>query len=142
MALCNGRWVGNILAPLLLFLVLLCLGTKKVTEEPWATEVGWRFLLGVGALPALLALRELFSATESHEYLMAKACGNRGRLQDVMNALKEEKYQKRLLGAAGGWFCFDLAFFGMVIFLPHVVHDLVDRDDEAHLGAPRSAPAA
>jgi PHS family inorganic phosphate transporter-like MFS transporter len=124
--------VGNILAPVLLFAVLLCLGTDKVTEEPWATEVGWRFLLGVGALPALLALYELLSASESHEYLTARAAGSRGRLQEVWDALQEDKYRRRLVGAAGGWLCFDVTFFGMAIFLPHVVHNVVDKDDEAY----------
>eukprot|EP00961_Rhodomonas_salina_P162704 2191361-Rhodomonas_salina.1 len=35
------------------FFILLLLGTDKVTQEPWATELGWRLVLGLGALPCL-----------------------------------------------------------------------------------------
>ena len=49
--------VGNILAPVLMLVVLILLGSDRVTEEPWATELGWRFLLGIGALPGIVALR-------------------------------------------------------------------------------------
>ena len=42
-----------------MFLVLVFLGTDRVTNEPWATEVGWRLLLAVGALPGMVVLKEV-----------------------------------------------------------------------------------
>ncbi len=128
--------VGNILAPVLMLVVLILLGTDRVTEEPWATELGWRFLLAIGALPGVVALKEiLFNSgtdSESHEYLNARGSGGVGRLRDVINALSpENKFRNRLIGCAGGWACFDACFFGFVIFLPHLVHDLLDKNDEA-----------
>lgn len=128
--------VGNILAPVLMFFVLLLLGTDRVTMEPWATEFGWRFLLGVGALPAVFALKEsLFSSgseSESNEYLDARVSSGVGKLKDVVNIISSDSvYRTRLIGCAGGWACFDACFFGVAIFLPHLVHDLIDKNDEA-----------
>ena len=131
--------VGNILAPMLMFVVLLLLGTDRVTQEPWATEAGWRFLLGVGALPGIFALKEiLFNSgtdSESNEYLDARTSGGGvGKLRDVINLIQNDTvYRNRLIGCAGGWACYDACFFGVAIFLPHLVHDLIDKNDEAQV---------
>jgi len=119
-----------------MFIVLVLLGTDRVTEQPWATEMGWRFLLAVGALPGVIALREIVTNSgtdsESNEYLDARASGGIGKLKDVVSSIRTEgKYRTRLIGCAGGWACYDACFFGVVIFLPHLVHDLIDKQDEA-----------
>ena len=131
--------VGNILAPVLLFVLLCLLGTDRVTREPWATELGWRFLLGIGALPGIVALKEIVvdsgTEAESNEYLDARASGGIGRLREIwavmFDSSSDSKYRTRLIGCAAGWAAFDMCFFGIVIFLPHVIHDLIDRNDEA-----------
>jgi len=129
--------VGNIMAPVLMFVILVLLGTDRVTQEPWATELGWRFLLGVGALPGVVALREIATNSgtdaESNEYLDARASGGIGKLKDVVSIISGENLtlRKRLIGTAGAWACFDACFFGVAIFLPHIVHDLIDKNDEA-----------
>jgi PHS family inorganic phosphate transporter-like MFS transporter len=129
--------VGNILAPVLMFLVLVLLGTDRVTQEPWATELGWRFLLGAGALPGVFALREIITNSgtdaESNEYLDARASGGIGKLKDVINVISGDNVtlRRRLMGTAGAWAAFDACFFGVAIFLPHIVHDLIDKNDEA-----------
>lgn len=120
---------GNILAPAISFFILLLLGTDKVTQEPWATELGWRLVLGLGALPCLVALRELVSEPDSHEFASARASGHKGRLNEVLRTLEDPSYRKRLIGCAAGWFCFDMSFFGIAVFLPHIVHDLIDKND-------------
>eukprot|EP00960_Hanusia_phi_P048298 758865-Hanusia_phi.AAC.1 len=122
--------IGNILAPVLMFVVLLLLGSENVTLNQTSTEAAWRFLLGVGAVPALFALREIMYSQESSEFLSIRATGFRSRLSDVLRTLSTDmKIRQRFIGAAGGWMCFDICFFGVAIFLPHIIHDLIDKDD-------------
>uniref|UniRef100_A0A6U5XVS8 Major facilitator superfamily (MFS) profile domain-containing protein n=1 Tax=Guillardia theta TaxID=55529 RepID=A0A6U5XVS8_GUITH len=122
--------IGNILAPVLMFIVLLFLGSENVTLNQTSTEVAWRFLLGAGAVPALVALREIMYSQESSEFLSIRATGFRSRLSDVMRTLSSDaKIRQRFIGAAGGWMCFDICFFGVAIFLPHIIHDLIDKED-------------
>uniref|UniRef100_K3WZD5 Major facilitator superfamily (MFS) profile domain-containing protein n=1 Tax=Globisporangium ultimum (strain ATCC 200006 / CBS 805.95 / DAOM BR144) TaxID=431595 RepID=K3WZD5_GLOUD len=111
-AVFSFQGVGQLLAPLVAYLVL---------EFGIGRTMGWRFLLGIGALPGLFVLQKAFNAKESatpHQSV-AEVCG-----PDLWNSLKEDvSLRHKLVGAAFGWFLFDITFYGNVIFTPIILED-------------------
>ncbi|CAE7548688.1 PHT1-11 [Symbiodinium natans] len=100
-------WQGpGQLAPYLLALPLLSLPPSQ-----GITSVQFRILLGIGAIPALVVL--LCSIYEEEHHSVARTPG-RGNLGDPRN-------WQLLVGTAGCWFLFDIAFYGTVIFSPEIL---------------------
>eukprot|EP00937_MAST-01D_sp_MAST-1D-sp2_P001851 g1851.t1 len=108
---------GAVLAPLVAFVVL------RVSSDP---RVAWRIFLIVGMLPALVVVRATYLSEESSEF-RAVAAQQRPSLVAQLGTLLKPAYASRLLGCALSWFLFDIAFYGLWIFMPSILSDIVPR---------------
>lgn len=110
-AVFSFQGVGQLLAPLAAYLLL---------ESGIARALGWRLLLAIGALPGLFVLQKAFNAKENAtSQNVPEVCG-----PDLWNALKDDvSLRHKLVGAAFGWFLFDITFYGNVIFTPIILED-------------------
>eukprot|EP00931_Biecheleriopsis_adriatica_P121663 TRINITY_DN96722_c0_g1_i1.p1 TRINITY_DN96722_c0_g1~~TRINITY_DN96722_c0_g1_i1.p1 ORF type:complete len:368 (-),score=63.52 TRINITY_DN96722_c0_g1_i1:15-1118(-) len=102
-------WQGpGSLSPYVLALPLL-----RLPHRQGITSLQFRVLLGVGALPAgVVLLASLFEGG---------AAVVRPGQEKLGQALKERRHWRVLIGTAGGWFLFDVAFYGTVIFSPTIL---------------------
>eukprot|EP00434_Breviolum_minutum_P005978 symbB.v1.2.005269.t2/scaffold286.1/size306100/8 len=87
---------------------------------PGQTGLQFRWVLGLGALPSLVALFASLptDATDATDATLS-------RREDLMQGFREAfgcpELQRRLLGTAGSWFLFDVAAYGTVVFTPHIL---------------------
>ncbi|CAE7566787.1 PHT1-7 [Symbiodinium pilosum] len=99
-------WQGpGQLAPYLLALPLL-----RLPPNQGITSVQFRVLLGIGAIPAAV----VFLCSVYEEHYPAASVPGRGNLRD-------KRHWQLLVGTAGCWFLFDIAFYGTVIFSPVIL---------------------
>ncbi|CAJ1381372.1 unnamed protein product [Effrenium voratum] len=85
---------------------------------PGDTSAQFRWILGLGALPALLAL--VAALPQQEKPLTPKA--------SLPEALSCPDVQRCLLGTAGSWFLFDTACYGTVIFTPQILSHIFGQD--------------
>ncbi|CAE7357407.1 PHT1-13 [Symbiodinium natans] len=90
-------------APYLVMLLLLVL-------LPGSTSSQFRLVLGLGALPAFLALSASWKEESAPP---VRAAGN---LSEALHS-----HRRTLIGTAGTWFLFDVAAYGTVIFTPRIL---------------------
>ncbi|KAH8056209.1 hypothetical protein JL722_7511 [Aureococcus anophagefferens] len=94
-------WQGpGMCAPYLLAVVL------RASLKSQQQGFQWRFLLGAGALPALAVV--LMSDATSD----APATGAAATNASLRDALRDAKVWKQFAGTGGGWFLYDIAFYG------------------------------
>tara|TARA_B110001452_G_scaffold263693_1_gene265529 strand:+ start:1039 stop:2604 length:1566 start_codon:yes stop_codon:yes gene_type:complete len=155
--------VANLVVPLLAWLLLLACGVPDTGSEKSANNgLAWRLLLGIGAVPGILLipfktgsnarvgnedkLQLNTSTTESSEPpldLEVRMLDNvvadvEATPTTLLQALKTRKYWGKLLGTAGGWFLFDITFYGNSLFQSTVLKQVF----HASKGAPTvGAPA-
>ena len=77
----------------------------------------------------MLVLKSVLSSPEDTSDSALKRAGGGGNWREIQEVLRDPKYLRRLIGCAGGWLCFDVCFFGVTIFLPHIMHSIVDKQD-------------
>jgi len=104
-------------APYLVALLLLLLPSSG-----YRTSLQFRLMLGLGALPSLVVL--LASAREDHKRPLVS--NNKSR--ELKLTFSDPSYAIKLLGAAGTWLLFDVAFYGTVIFAPSIMKDVFGDD--------------
>ena len=127
--------IGGIGAPVVAYLTL-----RFVTHSPAAA---WRVLLLFGALPVLVVLKDALGAKESAEFVAAQTAaakrgsgggggvvaapegGNVEAEEARLAVLLRPRYATRLLGTALSWFFFDIAFYGIIIFLPSIINSIL-----------------
>jgi len=103
-------------APYLLALALLSL--PPVDE---ITSWQFRIILGAGVLPAFVVLFAIAQEPDSGDGPQKP----KGQLGD---ALMDPEHWSTLVGTAGTWFLFDVAFYGMVIFAPTILENVFGAD--------------
>eukprot|EP00931_Biecheleriopsis_adriatica_P060179 TRINITY_DN36129_c0_g1_i1.p1 TRINITY_DN36129_c0_g1~~TRINITY_DN36129_c0_g1_i1.p1 ORF type:complete len:446 (-),score=89.28 TRINITY_DN36129_c0_g1_i1:16-1353(-) len=80
------------------------------------TSTQFRLVLGLGAVPALIALAATWGS------LQRPRSEQRQELSSgLQKALARPELQRKLLGTAGTWFLFDVAAYGTVIFTPRIL---------------------
>lgn len=100
-------------APYVLALLLL-----RLPRTAGVTSLQFRILLGAGALPALVVLVASLRESAAPGGQAPASRHERGKLRE---ALRNTRYRKALVGTAGTWFLFDVAFYGTVIFSPSIL---------------------
>lgn len=115
-AVFSFQGIGQLLAPLVTVLLL---------EFGLPRFVGWRVLLGVGALPGLFVLKQAFHAKEVVDHLPSgKPVHHDPAREDLWQRLSTDReLRDKFVGAALGWFLFDVTFYGNVIFTPIILED-------------------
>merc|ERR1712156_655876 len=48
----------------------------------------------------------------------------------LLQAVQTPRYFRKLIGTAGGWFIFDITFYGNALFAPTVLHSIFHTDGE------------
>lgn len=105
--------VGTVLVPLIGMICLYGFGTYegRVSFGQSVPGIAWRLILGLGALPGMILL--CFPAA-------TKPQGNSTGMT-FWQALGKREYWRSLIGCAGGWFLFDITFYGNTLFAPTVL---------------------
>ena len=118
------------MAPYLAALVLLHLPASSER-----TSIQFRLIFAIGAVPALVVLYGTFVEMRRQR----AAGGGRGGTgassgrpkshSSLLRALLDRKYGRLLVGTAGTWFIYDVAWYGIIIFTPHVLKDIFGEDN-------------
>lgn len=119
--------VGSVLVPLIGFLLIKIFGTpaERAGDDSsmygFGVGIQWRLLLGLGALPGILLAP--FKATKNTSTAQSNqaVAGTSAPQMSLMKALQTPQYLKKLVGTAGGWFIFDITFYGNTLFAPTVL---------------------
>jgi len=98
----------------------------------------WRLVLGCGAVPAVLVvLCTLWEIRVRDTVPAAKAVvttepsvEERQRLARKGRLLRDPKYQWRMIITGGGWFIYDVAFYGVSLFGGVIVNSIKTTDDD------------
>mmetsp|Transcript_27154 Transcript_27154/g.77083 ORF Transcript_27154/g.77083 Transcript_27154/m.77083 type:complete len:527 (+) Transcript_27154:1340-2920(+) len=98
----------------------VALALLRLPHKPGITSVQFRLLLALGALPAMVvslaSIREMRQMKAAHTTVEAPPPA--GGLQ---SALTDARHWKSLIGTAGTWALFDVAYYGTVIFTPMIL---------------------
>jgi len=115
--------VGALLVPIVGLFFLTVFGDPKQRQGA-LPGLSWRFLLGIGALPGILLAP---FKTQKKPTAVAAPAADAAPVQPqmtAMKALRTPKYLWKLCGTAGGWFIFDITFYGNVLFQPTVLKSI------------------
>jgi len=110
--------VGTLMVPLVGMVFLGIFGTYEDRHSAGTNFVGigWRFILGVGAVPGLILMP--FKATSGNA---ASETGAPSRSVSLIQVLRNARYWPSIIGCAGGWLLFDITFYGNTLFAPTVL---------------------
>mmetsp|Transcript_29426 Transcript_29426/g.62644 ORF Transcript_29426/g.62644 Transcript_29426/m.62644 type:complete len:497 (-) Transcript_29426:13-1503(-) len=115
--------VGTLLVPLVGMVFLYSFGTEleRAAAGKALPGISWRLVLGVGAVPGMILfpLKAVNSAGPNSP--MANSPMARPSLS-LLEALRMRAYWVKIIGCAGGWFLFDITFYGNTLFAPTVLH--------------------
>jgi PHS family inorganic phosphate transporter-like MFS transporter len=144
----RGRLVGLVFSMQALGLIIGPLVALILIGSGVSTNVSWRILLGLGAIPASAVIYLRARMPESPRF-QARVQGNADRaaaaLQEfsggvIMSNVTSPEGSARLslrqfvtnrhmltlmLGTAGSWFLFDYAYYGNTLSLPGILKDVV-----------------
>jgi len=109
--------VGQV-APYLVAMALLA-GVKADEPEEWVTQLDFRLLFALGAVPAAVVFIASAREDEAEERHAASVRAD----TSVWTELRAEPRATftTLLGTAGSWFLYDVAFYGTNVFEPSIL---------------------
>ena len=137
--------VGYLIAPVLALILVQLPGGNGNPKNPSQLGLSWRLLLGLGGLPGILLAPFKASETKAGlrqeaneqfdsvngaasprtlETFVAATSGGAPSSEPVLaaapvtlcGAMTDRKYVKKIIGCAGGWFLFDITFYGNGLF--------------------------
>ena len=120
-AVFSTQGIGFVLCPLVIMLCTVIFPAETGAQcdslnlGKGCNDSAWRLALGLGALPGLLMLP--FRTEDKKTF---KANGN--FIADICN----REHWWSLCGTAGGWFLFDITFYGNSLFAPTVLQNVFD----------------
>jgi len=97
-----------------------------------ANDLNWRLALLIGALPGILLLP--FKVSETSNVVKDPT-----RKSTFWSDLGRREYWPKLLGTAGGWFLFDIVFYGNSLFAPIVTKAIWSADADMSTTAAHNA---
>lgn len=112
--------VGNLAVPLIGLVFLKGFGTPAIrtANDDALPGIAWRCLLGIGALPGILLAP--FKATSSAPAIPSSTANPVPSIT-LLQALSTARYWPKIIGCAGGWFIFDITFYGNTLFAPTIL---------------------
>jgi len=88
-------------------------------------DISWRLMLGVGALPGILLIPFKTVPPDSQNRLHIVQSPESFNSQiTVTRVLRNRRYWPKIIGCAGGWFLFDITFYGNTLFAPTVLKNV------------------
>ena len=123
--------IANLLAPIVAWVLLLICGVPHTKSGTSDLGMAWRLALGLGALPGILLLPfkttpKTGPASNSLEEPIAAVNREKAPSLSLWQALRMRKYWGKLLGTAGGWFFFDITFYGNSLFQSTVLEEVFE----------------
>jgi MFS transporter, PHS family, inorganic phosphate transporter len=123
---------GKFFSPLLAIILLkIFTNPGAQTSSPndlRAANLIWRFLLGFGCVPALIAVAMRLKMTETSAYLKTErnsvGKSRLARIRDIWVIVKQ--HWKPLLGTASTWFLLDVTFYGTGMFTNSIAASIFD----------------
>ena len=97
-----------------------------------ANDLNWRLALLIGAVPGILLLP--FKVSETSNVVKDPT-----RKSTFWSDLGRREYWPKLLGTAGGWFLFDIVFYGNSLFAPIVTKAIWSKDADMSTTAAHNA---
>lgn len=99
------------------------------------TSFQFRFILGLGAIPACAIVYFMYQEKEPPKTVPKK----RTKLDKTLQRHEKTHYRKTLIGTGGTWLMFDIAFYGTAIFAPSIMKSIFPHDASLKTIALRSA---
>ena len=87
-----------------------------------AQALQWRLLLGLGAIPALLAMAFLREDAQEDNNRDAATAARAAKAQLQRDA-KTKVFWRKFAGCGGAWFLYDVALYGTTLLGPTIVED-------------------
>mmetsp|Transcript_34047 Transcript_34047/g.60594 ORF Transcript_34047/g.60594 Transcript_34047/m.60594 type:complete len:484 (+) Transcript_34047:92-1543(+) len=119
-------WQGpGSMAPYVLAIPLL----KLLPHNNGVTSLQFRLLLGLGALPAMVVLLASMAegeASASQRGATPQQLRRQPKEQNLAEKLRNPEHMRALVGTAGGWFLFDIAFYGTIMFAPNILENIFE----------------
>jgi predicted MFS family arabinose efflux permease len=84
--------------------------------------VQFRIVLGAGAIPSALVVYFMIKEKDEPHEMGATQSVKKGALVD--KNMGRWSFQKTLIGTAGAWFWFDVAWYGTNIFAPNIMQEI------------------
>jgi len=100
---------------------LLGLALLRLPHTPGITSLQFRVLLGAGALPAFVVLYAVLRESTSDDDRSSQLENRNDQSSKLREALRKPHHWRTLIGTAGTWFLFDVAYYGTVIFAPTIL---------------------
>lgn len=140
--------IGTLLVPVIGLFFLSVFGTPadRISYGAGLPGISWRCLLGVGAIPGLILAPikarsaspvppiAAASAAESGDVAGAGCAGGCRPAASkpepaapkitLLQALAARRYRSAIIGCAGGWFLFDVTFYGNTLFAPTILRQI------------------
>ncbi len=100
-----------------------------LTYSNSSAETKWRLILGLGALPALLVV--CGSMYESHldSLVTSRVVKAKENSIPLTESLSAPENIKKLIASGGGWFIYDVAYYGVNLFAGEILNAM-DGDDD------------
>lgn len=116
--------VRQLLVPLVGMVCLYMFGDGVTSTKTMMNVKGlsWRLILGLGALPGILLMPFQRGQSSAEPRPDATAAPS------MIQALRNRAYWRSILGCAGGWFLFDITFYGNSLFSPAILQDVFHVD--------------
>lgn len=116
--------VGQLLVPLVGMVCLYMFGDGVTSTKTMMNVKGlsWRLILGLGALPGILLMPFQRGQSSAEPRPDATAAPS------MIQALRNRAHWRSILGCAGGWFLFDITFYGNSLFSPAILQDVFHVD--------------
>jgi MFS family permease len=119
----RGRMIGLVFCAQAVGLVVGPLVALALLGSGAGPGVTWRLLLGLGAIPAAIAvwLRRTMPEPPRYAARPAPGSGQRGTAPGARELLTSRALLLTLAGTAGCWFLLDYAYYGNTISTPQII---------------------
>ena len=101
-----------------------------LTYTDLSVNTKWRLILGLGAIPALLVVGGTYMESRMDDFTrIVKKSSNEVANPKIMDSLKERENLIKLVASGGGWFLYDVAYYGVNLFAGSIL-DAMNGDDD------------
>ena len=95
--------------------------TYCLTYTSTSVETKWRLILGIGAVPALLVLCGSTYESYLDDLLRSRVVKSQEQTPPLSESLRSSENIKKLIASGGGWFIYDVAFYGVNLFAGEIL---------------------
>jgi PHS family inorganic phosphate transporter-like MFS transporter len=120
--------IGILLVPIVGMIFLYGFGSfeSRHNADKGMPGIAWRLILGIGALPGLMLMpfQTCVHDMSVSSVSSSPALGAQANRLSLSSALRNPRYWRKLIGCAGGWFLFDITFYGNTLFAPTILKEV------------------